>query len=206
MYASNNTLTMEMMSKFDSYFQSDNFPCEEQNRDCDIQIAGDIVYGRDELSAFAGPDDYVFDYKTFPFMLDRYYSCELSYFKVPMGKQLMAYGISKNAPYKNEVNSAIMRLWETGLVAKLMQDYYPHPPDCSELTASAYKPVSIFFVLSAYFILGFGYKSSILIFIVEVCYYKLIGSVNKNRKFALNAIDISESFHQKIDEPKKSSY
>ena len=56
------------------------------------------------LTALAGPDDYIFDKKWFPFMGFRLHSCPRTYFKVPMGVQQMSYGMGKGVPFRRDVD------------------------------------------------------------------------------------------------------
>ena len=43
------------------------------------------------------------------FMQHRQFSCRLTYMDIPMGKQMMTYGLQKHLPYKKDINSAILR-------------------------------------------------------------------------------------------------
>ena len=63
---------------------------------------------------------------------------------------------------------ALIRLKESGLQQKMLYDYYPHPPDCKDVSDSGYSPVSIRFTYSAYYILLCGYKLAILILFMEI--------------------------------------
>ena len=84
-----------------------------------------------------------------------------------MGVQLMTYGLRKDLPYERDINLAILRLKETGLLKKMIHDWYPHPPDCQDHASSSYKQVSIMFVYSAYVVLLGGYIISVMIFVLE---------------------------------------
>ena len=72
MYGSRNDLTETMMSKYDDNLANDGLPCEKIDRDCDIKVSSQLAYGVDNDTAVAGPDDYIFDKKTFGFMGERY--------------------------------------------------------------------------------------------------------------------------------------
>ena len=62
---------------------------------------------------------------------------------------------------------------ESGLLTKMIHDYYPLPPDCSDASSNAdgYKPVSILYVYPAYVILAFGYIIAIALFSAEIMFY-----------------------------------
>ena len=101
MRASSNEATQAMMSEYDSHVSAGRLPCSpEDGVPCDVEIGNDVGFGRDPSLSFGGPDDYVFDKKLFKFMGNRFYSCQLTYFHVPMGVQQMSYGVRKHSPYK----------------------------------------------------------------------------------------------------------
>jgi len=127
MRASENEETKKMMLLYDEALEGGELPCDpDEGVPCDLQIGNDIGFGRvtcfyfaeylpitfklkDYSRAFGGPDDYIFDKKRFSFMANRFHSCQLTYYKVPMGVQYMVYGLRKNVPYMKAVNLAIIR-------------------------------------------------------------------------------------------------
>ena len=99
-----------------------------------------------------------------------------------MGIQYMSYGMAKNLPYKKSIDAAILRLKETGLLTRILNEFYPHPPDCSDIDENPYKPVSMLFVFSAYYTLCVGYKAAILIFIIEIIVFKCQSRQGKSQE------------------------
>lgn len=92
----------------------------------------------------------------------------------------MSYALARNLPYKGDIDLAIIRARETGLLKKMIHDYYPHPPDCSDVAESGYKAVSILFVYSAYYLLFGGYAMAIVILMGEqITAYCLLGDKPK---------------------------
>ena len=171
MRESQDTHVKTMMSRYDGY--KSQLPCEHNSVACDNTISNLIANGQSAM-AMGGPDDYIFDKDVFDFMNSRPLSCALTYYEIPMGVQLMTYGLRKNLPYKKDIDIAIMRLKETGLLTKMLHDFYPHPPDCSDIASNPYKSVSFVFVYSAYYLLFSGYAVAVSIFFLEKMYVSFL--------------------------------
>ena len=152
-----------MTEKYDKGF----IPCNEAVTKCDLDMAESIAHGS-YSAAFVGPSEYIFDKSIFKFMSKRTLICPMTYFEVPIRSQHLSYGLKKNTPYKKNIDLAMLRLQETGLLKKIRHDWYPQPPDCLNIQESTYKVVSIHFVYTAYFVLLGGYFISGFLLMIEI--------------------------------------
>ena len=169
---------------------------------CDARLGNAIVYEESKDLAFAGPDGYMFE--RISGIKDRASSCKLTYFKLEVAEQPLAYGIRKDAPYKRAVNTAIVRctqhpaaallncqffnqcffpssrLKESGLLQKMVRDYVPSKPDCESIAKTGYKPVDLRFTINANIILLVGYALAIAFCLFEVVAARMKGNATSH--------------------------
>ena len=135
--------------------------------------------------AFFSPDSYV---KNFEPISRGPNSCEISRFALDsVGQTLMGYGMSKRLALstRHEINSAIARLRETGILQRMNDKFRPDFRRCEGTTNKGFFGVSIRFLLPAYKILASGYGMGIAAGITELslsAFYSRLRSERKKKK------------------------
>ncbi|XP_059099180.1 uncharacterized protein LOC131893222 [Tigriopus californicus] len=144
-----------------------SWKCENTAVSCDESIMNQIVFQKDPNMAFVGLEIYLRDKYSFAFNMFENLPCSLKWFKVPMGRQSIMYGLRKHLPQKRKLDAAFFRYRETGLLGKTIQKFKPKSPHCASLNELQSKVVSFHHVKMAYFLLVLGYLVAAILFLAE---------------------------------------
>ena len=94
----------------------------------DIDIVGNLTFGKDDSLAYLGPDNFLYTERMFKFNKYRDLKCELHHFELEGGKQQMFYPMKKNLPQKPLIDKAYIRITETGILSRMNRIYRPAKP------------------------------------------------------------------------------
>ena len=78
------------------------------------------------------------------------------------------FGLRRDLPAKENINRALLRLYETGILKYARQKFATHQvPECHSFGGVGYKEVSIDHVYGAYVVLGAGYVVALALYFME---------------------------------------
>ena len=85
--------------------------------------------------------------------------------------------MTKNLPYKKFIDQAILKMFESGKLTKILQRWKIDEPDCSPLIKKG-KPLNFNKLISFFFIIGFGVLLAIFVMLFENLQFKLLKKIN----------------------------
>ena len=140
----------------------------------DPDILDHMAFMRDDTTAFVAPEDFML--MPFVFCHNKYrdIACRLTKFRVPMGGQLVMYGMRKGLPQKQKIQEAFIRLKETGVKARMDKTYRASKPDCNSVGGTGFRQVALKYVNVAFAILGIGFTIAAGLCVVEKLHYDLV--------------------------------
>ncbi len=84
-----------------------------------------------------------------------------------MGPQTMHYGLRTSLPHRADINSAHLRLRETGLLGRIKVHCSPQRPECGRADKTTFNQVALSHIQGAYVVLVGGFCIALLLVVAE---------------------------------------